>query len=158
LEHKAFLAEAGVDPRRALAEQLVEDIPLHVNILAYNMSFEKGVIASLSQLFHDLSTKLMHLHDNIKDLMLPFQKGHYVTPTMQGSYSIKYVLPSLVPEMELAYKKLEGIQNGGDAMNAFASLHVKSLDEQNVVREQLLKYCELDTLAMVKVLRKLKEV
>ena len=122
------------------------------------MSFEKGVIASLAQLFPDLSTKLMHLHDKIKDLMLPFQKGHYVTPIMQGSYSIKYVLPALVPEMELAYKSLEGIQNGGDAMNAFASLHVKSLDEQMTVREQLLKYCELDTLAMVRVLGKLKEV
>lgn len=158
LEHKAFLAEAGVDPRRALAEQLTGDIPLHVNILTYNMSFEKGVIASLAQLFPDLHVRLMHLHDNIKDLMLPFQKGHYVAPSMQGSYSIKYVLPALVPEMELAYKKLEGIQNGGDAMNAFASLHVKSLDEQNIVREQLLQYCELDTLAMVKVLEKLKKV
>lgn len=77
---------------------------------------------------------------------------------MQDSYSIKYILPALVPEMEFAYKKLEGIQNGGDAMNAFASLHVKSLEEQMKVREQLLKYCELDTLAMVKVLQKLKEV
>lgn len=48
-------------------------------------------------------------------------------------------------------------QNGGDAMNAYATLHVKSLDEQNVVRAQLLKYCELDTLAMVKVLGKLKK-
>lgn len=158
LEHKEFLAEVGVDPRRALAEQLVKDIPLHVNILTYNMSFEKGVIASLAQQFPNLSTKLMPLHDNIKDLMLPFQKGHYVTPSMQGSYSIKYVLPALVPEMELAYKKLEGIQNGGEAMNAFASLHVKSSDEQMKVREQLLKYCELDTLAMVKVLKKLREV
>lgn len=158
LEHKAFLAEAGVDPRRALAEKLVEDIPLHVNILTYNMSFEKGVIASLAELFPDLSTKLMHLHDTIKDLMLPFQKGHYVTPSMQGSYSIKYILPALVPEMELAYKKLEGIQNGGDAMNAYATLHVKSLEEQMKVREQLLKYCELDTLAMVRVLGALKEV
>lgn len=158
LEHKEFLAEAGVDPRRALAEKLVEDIPLHVNILTYNMSFEKGVIASLAQLFPDLHVRLMHLHENIKDLMLPFQKGHYVTPNMQGSYSIKYVLPALVPKMEFAYKKLEGIQNGGDAMNAYATLHVKSLEEQNVVRVQLLKYCELDTLAMVRVLGKLKEV
>jgi len=122
------------------------------------MSFEKGVIASLAELFPDLHVRLMPLHENIKDLMLPFQKGHYVTPSMQGSYSIKYVLPALVPEMEFAYKKLEGIQNGGDAMNAFASLHVKSLDEQMKVREQLLKYCELDTLAMVRVLGKLKEV
>ncbi|MBV5278197.1 MAG: hypothetical protein J0647_04040, partial [Campylobacteraceae bacterium] len=51
---------------------------------------------------------------------------------------IKYVLPALVPEMELAYKNLAGIQNGGDAMNAFASLHVKSFEEQMKVREQLL--------------------
>ena len=51
----------------------------------------------------------------------------------------------------------DGIQNGGDAMNTFASLHVKRLDEQMKVREQLLKYSELDTLAMVRVLRKLKQ-
>ncbi|MDX1809591.1 MAG: DUF2779 domain-containing protein [Sulfurospirillaceae bacterium] len=157
LEHLEFLAKSGSDPRRALAERLVADIPPHVDVLAYNMSFEKRVIAALAKQFQDLSENLMHLHDNIKDLMIPFQKGHYAMPAMQGSYSIKYVLPALVPQMEQAYKQLECIQNGSDAMNAFASLHDKSEQEQKKVREQLLKYCELDTLAMVKVLGKLKE-
>jgi len=158
LEHKEFLAKAGSDPRRVLAESLVRDIPLHVNSLAYNMSFEKGVIRKLAQQFEDLSAHLMNIHDNIKDLMFVFQKKYYVIPSMQGSYSIKYVLPALVPQMQEAYKKLEGIQNGGEAMNAFASLHVKSLKEQEEIRKQLLAYCKLDTLAMVKVLGKLKEV
>ena len=158
LEHKEFLAEVGVDPRRALAEQLVRDIPLHVNSLAYNMSFEKGVIKRLAEQFEDLHVELMNIHDNMSDLMVPFQKKHYVTPSMQGSYSIKYVLPALVPEFEKAYKELVGIQNGSQAMNAFASLHVKSLEEQEETRNALIEYCKLDTLAMVEVLKKLKEL
>ena len=158
LEHKEFLAQVGVDSRRSLAKQLVRDIPLHVNSLAYNMSFEKGVIRRLAEQFEDLSEHLMNIHDNMKDLMVPFQKKHYVTPNMQGSYSIKYVLPALVPEFEKAYKELKGIQNGGQAMNAFSSLHVKNLEEQKEIRKQLLAYCELDTLAMVKVLEKLKDI
>ena len=158
LEHKEFLAEVGHDPRRALAEKLVQDIPLHVNTLAYSMSFEKGVIKRLAEQFEDLSTKLMNIHDNMSDLMVLFQKKHYVTPRMQGSYSLKHVLPALVPEFEKAYKELVGIQNGNQAMNAYASLHVKSLEEQEVIRKQLLAYCELDTLAMVKILKKVKDV
>jgi hypothetical protein len=122
------------------------------------MSFEKGVIRRLAEQFEDLSEHLMNIHDNMKDLMVPFQKKHFVTPSLQGSYSIKYVLPALVPEFENSYKELDGIQNGGQAMNAFSSLHVKSLEEQKVVRKQLLAYCELDTLAMVKIVGKLKEM
>ena len=158
LEHREFLADVGVDPRRAIAKQLVKDIPLHVNTLAYNMSFEKGVIKRLAEQFEDLSEHLMNIHDNMKDLMVPFQKKYFVTPSMQGSYSIKYILPALVPEFEKAYKELEGIQNGSQAMNAFATLHVKSLDEQKEIRKQLLAYCELDTLAMVRILEKLRKI
>lgn len=158
IEHKEFLASAGSDPRRALAENLVRDIPLHVNSLAYNMRFEKSVIEKLSCEFEDLSEHLMHIYENMKDLMVPFQKKHYVTPSMQGSYSIKYVLPSLVPEMQKAYKELDGVQNGGEAMRAYASLPVKSVEEQEEIKKQLLKYCELDTLAMVKILDRLREI
>ena len=77
---------------------------------------------------------------------------------MQGSYSIKYVLPSLVPEMEKAYKNLNSIQNGGDAMNAFPKLLTMSPEEKEETRTALLEYCKLDTLAMVEVLKKLKYV
>ena len=90
--------------------------------------------------------------------MIPFQQKHYVTPSMNGSYSIKYVLPALVPEMKDAYQELEGVQNGAEAMGAFANMSKLDNVEKAKMREALLAYCKLDTLAMVKVLKKLKEL
>ena len=107
LEHKEFLAKDGVDPREEIAKRLVEDIPSNVTVLAYNMGFEKGVIRKLANLFEQYSHGLMAIHDNCKDLMIPFQNKDYYHPNMKGSYSIKYVLPSLVPEFENAYKELD---------------------------------------------------
>ena len=157
LEHREFLAPAGADPRYALAQQLIHDIPGNVTVLAYNMSFEKGVIEKLTQSFPELSERLKSIIPNIHDLMIPFQKGYYVTPSMNGSYSIKYVLPALVPEMAQAYKQLDGVQNGGEAMNAYAGLAMMEEEEQEHIRRALLEYCKLDTLAMVMVLKKLRE-
>jgi hypothetical protein len=122
LEHKEFLAEKGMDPRYELAKRLVEDIPRDVTVLAYNMGFEKGVIKQLANMFEEFASGLMDIHDNIQDLMIPFQQKDYCTPSMKGSYSIKYVLPALVPEMAEAYKELDGVQNGGEAMQTYAKL------------------------------------
>ncbi len=158
LEHCEFLAVDGADPREALAKRLCADIPRDVTVLAYSMSFEKGVIKKLALEYEYLRTHLMAIHDNIKDLMNPFQQKNYVTPSMNGSYSIKYVLPALVPDMKDAYKELDGVQNGAEAMNAFANMSKLEEDEKEKVRRGLLAYCELDTLAMVRVLNKLKEV
>ena len=77
---------------------------------------------------------------------------------MNGSYSIKYILPALVPEFEKAYKELNGVQNGSHAMNAFASLGSLNDEEKQKLRKSLLEYCKLDTLAMVKVLEILKKI
>jgi len=156
LEHREFLAEDGADPREKLAQKLCENIPQDVTVLAYNMSFEKVVIKKLALEYAYLSIHLMAIQDNIKDLMTPFQQKHYVTPEMQGSYSIKYVLPALVPEMAEAYKELEGVQNGSEAMSAFSHMSKLDDEEKERVRRGLLKYCKLDTLAMVRVLEKLK--
>ncbi len=159
LKHKEFLGEAGQDPRRSLAEQLVTDIPMNICTLAYNMSFEKSVIKSLSELYPDLQEHLMNIHDNIKDLMIPFRNRVYYVKEMQGSYSIKYVLPALFPDdPSLNYHNLEEIHNGGEAMNAFANMSELSKEEQESLRYHLLKYCELDTYAMVKIYEKLQEV
>lgn len=158
IEHKEFLGEDGIDPRYELAKRLVEDIHMDATVLAYNMSFEKGVNAKLAESFPEFKDHLLSINENTKDLMFPFQKKYYVTPQMQGSYSIKYVLPSLVPEMAEAYKSLNGIQNGSDAMNAFPKLSSMSREEKEETRIALLEYCKLDTLAMVEVLKKLKEV
>ena len=159
LKHYEFLAQEGIDPRYKLAKRLVEDIPTDVTVLAYNMGFEKGVIRKLADMFDEFAPKLMAIHDNIQDLMIPFQKKDYYVPSMRGSYSIKYVLPALVPEMAKAYKELDGVQNGGEAMQTYAKLaHMEDKKEVARLREALLRYCELDTLAMVMVLEKLKGI
>ncbi|MFY9143120.1 DUF2779 domain-containing protein [Sulfuricurvum sp.] len=158
LEHREFLAPSGADPRYALAQQLIHDIPDNTTVLAYNMVFEKGVIEKLAQNFPDLSEHLIRIIPNLRDLMVPFQKGYYSVPAMKGKHSIKYVLPALVSGMEQAYKQLEGVQNGGEAMNAYANLATMEPQEQERIRRALLEYCRLDTLAMVRVHQKLREV
>ena len=159
LKHKEFLSEAGIDPRRGVAENLIKDIPTNVTVLAYNMSFEKGVIKSLAKLYPDLSEELLKIHDNIKDLMIPFYNRYYYTKEMEGSYSIKYVLPALFPNTpELNYHNLELVHNGSEAMDTFKNLKNYSNEDQKKIRNSLLKYCELDTYAMVKIYEKLKEI
>lgn len=156
LKHTEFLAEAGTDPRRALAEKLCADIPLDVCTTAYNMSFEKNVIKKLAEIYPDLSSHLMNIHDNIQDLMIPFSKKYFYLPEMQGSYSIKYVLPALYPDdPSLDYHNLEGIQKGDQASNAFKNMKTMSPEEVAETRKNLLAYCKLDTFAMVKVWEKL---
>lgn len=159
LEHKEFLAEAGQDQRRKLAESLVRDIPTGVCGLAYNMAFEQGVISGLAELYPDIADHLLAIRDNMHDLMIPFQKQYYYTAAMQGSYSIKYVLPALCPDdPELDYHNLDQIHNGVEASDAFAGMTNLSTDEVAELRANLLKYCGLDTYAMVKVIGKLKEI
>lgn len=159
LLHKEFLAMPGKDPRRDLAEKLCEDIPLNVCTLAYNMQFEKTRIKELAKLYPDLADHLMNIHDSIQDLMIPFQKKQYYTKAMQGSYSIKYVLPALFPDdPSLDYHNLEGVHNGSEASAAFAAMEKMTPEELAACRANLLKYCGLDTFAMVKVFEKLQEV
>ena len=158
LEHFEFLAEVGADPRYELALNLIKFIPQDSCVLAYNMSFEKRVIRQLALNYPQISNELMAIHDNIKDLMAPFASKSYYHPKMQGSYSIKYVLPALVPEFESAYKDLNLIHNGGEAMQAYEAMTHMSADEREAYKKALLAYCKLDTLAMVKVLEKLREV
>ena len=158
LEHREFLAQEGSDPRRMLAQRLVQDIPKGACSLAYNMSFEKTVIRGLAELYPDLADRLMDIHDNLHDLMVPFREQSYYSTAMQGSYSIKYVLPALYPDdPELDYHNLDGVHNGGEASAAFAEMPSYPLEKREFLRASLLKYCELDTYAMVKVLRRLRE-
>ena len=159
LQHTEFLGVAGTDPRRALAEQLVNDIPMDVCTVAYNMSFEKNVIKRLATIYPDLSEHLMNIYEHINDLEIPFSKRYYYTKKMGSSSSIKYVLPALFPEDPgLDYHNLELIHNGGEAMNTFKAMVNMSPEEIAYTRERLLRYCELDTFAMVKIYTKLKDV
>ena len=160
LKHKEFLGISGQDPRRALAKQLCKDIPMNVCVTAYNKAFECTRLRELAETFPDLSEHLLNIRDHIIDLLVPFQSGWYYVPAMGGSFSIKSVLPALFPDdPELDYHNLQGsVHNGAEAMNIFPKIKDMSSEEQQAARQSLLKYCELDTYAMVKVWQKLKEV
>ncbi len=155
--HREFLADAQGDPRPALVESLVRDIPRGAFILAYNASFEKTVMKKLALIFPQYAEILEDFCSNTADLMTPFAQKSYYHPAMRGSYSIKAVLPALVPQMQSAYKGLELVHNGGEAMEAFPALKSMSESEREAYRNALLEYCKLDTLAMLKVLEKLRE-
>lgn len=152
LQHREFLGFSDRDPRRALAEQLCRDIPRGVCVTAYNRSFECSRLKELAAMFPDLKDHLMDIHDHIVDLLDPFQQGHYYTRAMGGSFSIKSVLPALYPNnRELDYHSLSLVHNGDEAMNIFPTIHTLAPEKQTEVRNALLAYCCLDTLAMVRV-------
>lgn len=158
LLHKEFLAESGTDPRRAIAERLCEDIPMNVCVTAYNKAFECTRLKELATFFPDLAEHLLNIKENIIDLLVPFQSGYYYNKAMGGSFSIKSVLPALFPnDPALDYHNLDQIHNGGEAMTIFPKIKDMSPEERAATRHNLLKYCELDTFAMVKVWEKLEE-
>lgn len=155
VKHYEFLAKEGVDEREELAKKLTLEIPKNACILTYNMGFEKRVLSDLAEQFTKYSQKLLLIRDNIQDLMFPFQKKYFYNSEMKGRYSLKYVLPALLPE--LSYKGME-ISNGMEASNTFAKLHlVQDKKKVEQTRDDLLEYCKLDTYAMVKLLVKLRE-
>ena len=127
--------------------------------MAYNMGFEKGRIKELAAIYPDLADHLMNIHDHIVDLMTPFQKKEYYCRAMEGRYTIKYVLPALFPDdPALDYHNLEGVHHGEEAMDTFKRMADMDPEELEEWRGYLLKYCELDTFAMVKIWEKLMEV
>lgn len=159
LKHKEFLAESGTDPRRDIAESLCRDIPRDVCVTAYNKGFECGRLKELAAQFPDLSEHLLNIHDNIRDLLVPFQSGYYYNRAMGSSFSIKSVLPALFPDdSALDYHNLEGVHNGAEAMTIFPKIKDMPPEEQVAARESLLAYCKLDTLAMVMVWEALERV
>ena len=94
------------------------------------------------------------------DFMVPFKNRDYYMKEMEGSYSIKYVLPALYPDDPgLNYDNLPLVHNGGEASESFLKLRNEMPEEvKEKIKEGLLIYCELDTLAMVKLWEKFREV
>jgi len=160
LYHKEYLSSNyNGDPMRGLCEQLCKDIPLNSCTLVYNDAFEKTRIEEMSELYPDLKDHLLNIKDNIKDLLPPFKNHEYYCKDMQGSYSIKYVLPALFSDdPTLDYHNLDQVHRGTEATNAYLSLKNLNKDEEQKLRTNMLKYCGLDTYAMVKIYEKLQDV
>lgn len=156
LEHKEFLAENKEDPRIALLEHMKEDLGTKGSIVVYSASFEKGVLKELARDFPEYENWVNEILPRIIDLLPPFRNFHYYNPTQKGSASIKKVLPALT---DLSYEGMD-INNGSDASISFEEMTFGDItdEERNKLRKDLLKYCELDTLAEVKIIQELKKL
>ena len=167
LEEHHFIDISGGDPRRAIAEKLVEDIPFGACVVAYHESTERNIIKRLADLYPDLKDHLRSFgYTNSKgekryiDPLPLFQKGYYYTSAMGNKFSIKSVLPALYPnDPSMNYKNLEGsVKNGTQAMTAITKAQEVTGAERKQIEEDLVKYCALDTFAVVKVIKKLYEI
>lgn len=151
LGHREHLASNYDEPRLDLIKQMINDLGKSGSIVAYHASFEQGRIQELARDFPEYSEQLTSLLDRFVDLEDVFKKGMYYKKEISRT-SIKDILPSLFPDdSSLDYHNLKDVHKGDEASKAF--LMLPSLDDEarNKLRESLLKYCCLDTFAMVKI-------
>lgn len=160
LFHKEFLSDDyDGNPMYGLCERLCQDIPKDSCVLVYNDSFEKTRLLEMANLFPKFRDHLLNIRDNIIDLFPIFKKHDYYVKEMGGSASIKKVLPALFPnDSSLDYHNLNQVHKGDEASYAYLSLKDLDLDKRKELRYNMLKYCQLDTFAMVKIYDKLKEI
>ena len=156
--HKEYLQDGKYDNLQEVADRLVNDLGESGTILTYNSSYESGHIHQLANLVVNRKEELESLRERIDDLEIPFKNRWIYCKEMRGRSSIKYVLPSLVEGFEDGYKSLPYVHNGIEAMSAYNELLDKDNPRHEFIYDSLLKYCEMDTLAMVKILEKVCEL
>lgn len=146
LSHHSFLADGDGDPREGFAACLLDAIGPEGTIIAYS-SYEQTIIKQLAGDLPQYSERLLDLNTRFLDL-LEVLRAYYYHPDFHGSYSIKAVLPALVPDA--GYQDL-GIQDGSQASLTFTQIIAPETgkDEREGLREALLAYCQRDTEAMV---------
>src|SRR2546426_302991 len=124
-------------------------------VVAYYASFERDCIRQLAEAVPRLAKELQRIEKKLVDL-LPLVRNHVYHPDFGGSFSIKRTLPALVPGLSYADLRI------GEGETATLELMRLMFDEElqpaerAELREALLRYCERDTWAMVKMLAKLR--
>jgi hypothetical protein len=156
LVHHAFLADGPGDPRPAIAHAVLDACAGAGTVVAYGASFELRCLDHLAAAVPHVATELHQVRDRVVDLLAIVRDNVY-HPGFGGSFSIKSVLPALVPGLgyddlaiadgAVASARLESLLLGGDAMQE---------DDRQALRHNLLAYCGRDTLGMVKLWERLR--
>jgi predicted RecB family nuclease len=154
LAHHEYLHDSATEPRRRWADALIESLGERGTICVYS-AYERAVLEQLAEAFPEYRSAIARMIKRLWDLF-PIIRDHYYHPAFQGSYSIKSVLPAVVPS--LGYADLS-IRDGGQAASEFYRMIFVETDwvERATIKEALLRYCERDTLAMVELRRALKQ-
>ncbi len=177
--HREYLECLPVDPSVGLINSLIKDIPLDGGSVIIWSKFERTQNNAMSRRYPDKSEFIKNINLRLWDLMEIFHKQMLVFPEFKGSYSIKNILPVLVPE--LSYKGMP-IADGSTAMTKWVQMvygggitakdysesqedfSTEAIDipkesvNKEEVKKNLLEYCKLDTWAMVKILEKVGSI
>lgn len=147
VSHSEYLADAMNDCERELAEALIKELGQQGSIIVYS-SFEGTRLKALRDAFPDLADQLDSIIARLVDLH-PLVADYVYHPDFKGSFSIKKVLPALIPD--LSYSELD-VADGDTAITRFARMARGEISPAHIgiTRQQLLDYCKLDTLAMVR--------
>jgi len=158
IQHYEYLLRERTEPVENLVLSLRKNIKeTGGTVIVWNESFEKGRNKELAALLPHHADFLHSVNDRVYDLMTIFRQGLYLHPGFKGSNSIKDVLPVLCPELN--YKDLEVVQCGTDAVVQWHHMTDGRMEAgaRAATHEALLRYCELDTWAMVRIWEELRE-
>ncbi len=158
LAHHEWLAEGPEDPRPRLAERLVKACESARTVAAYNADFERRCLEQMAEVLPALATPLRSIAARLVDL-LPVVRQHVYHPEFGGSFSLKSVVPALVPDIRydelaiadgrLASLELERLLFQGDDMEPEA---------KERLRGDLRRYCGQDTWSLVRLLEQLRQL
>jgi len=158
IDHKEFLiTEPKGDLTLPLVKQMKEDIDPSGTVIAWYKTYEKQRNAKLAELHPEYADFLQEINDKMFDLMHIFSKDLYVDPAFKGSSSIKKVLPDMVPDLTYATMN---ISKGDQASERWEKMISKNTppEEKEKIKKDLLDYCALDTMAMVRIYLRLIEI
>lgn len=148
IHHREYLCDEDKDPREEFTLSLLDALGVGGSIVTYT-SYEEGIIKALAEEFSEHREKVLALLTRIKDLHKIVSR-YYYHPGFHGSFSLKSVLPAIVPDM--SYGNL-AIQEGQLAGLEYLRMidPATSSDEKEKIRNDLLIYCGQDTFAMLKI-------
>ncbi len=153
--HTQYLATTTDEPSLPLVQQLKSDIGAVGSVLVWNKTFEATRNTELAELHPEFGEFLLDINERMYDLADSIKEGFYVHPQFRGSWSIKNVLPVLVPQ--LSYQGLQ-VHKGDQAMITWWNL-IHTVDSSaEASKQDLYEYCKLDTWAMVEIYRKFSEL
>jgi Domain of unknown function(DUF2779) len=155
-EHFEFLATDNSDPRQAFISALCDVLGDGGSIVVYHQQFESTRLSELASWLPEFSERIEKIQCRLWDL-LPVVRDHVYHPAFGGSYSLKSVLPALVPLMTYEGMVVADGQAAGLAWESLIGSDCSQAERQQK-RRALLEYCCQDTLAMVRLVEKLQHV
>ena len=155
--HKEFISDIHENPKIALSKAILNDIKDEGTYIAYNAYFEKYALKKIAYYNTELEEMLESINDRFQDLFHIFKNQYYYLPSMNGSRSIKSVISAMFPNNDKNYDKLDLVSSGYDAMNSYLKLrNLSDEKEKEKLVNALKKYCEMDTLSMLRIIRELR--